>query len=264
MSLPEQRTKASRFPLIFFNRQWWWATILVILGVAFLARLGLWQLDRLEQRRAYNTEMARQLAAPPFSLTGEALPGEPAEWRHRQVSVAGEFDFSQQIVLLAQNYQGQPGVHLVAPLRIAGSDKAVLVDRGWIPAREARAGQLARFDEPGVLVVTGTLQTTQALPRAANQPAQAMPATPQPEWYRVDIPAIQAQLPYEILPLYVQQAPSEGIGTEPPYRVASEVVLSEGSHLGYAIQWFTFALMLAVGYFFFVLQPSTSIREEDN
>jgi surfeit locus 1 family protein len=250
----EQKAAHGRFPFVFFNRQWWWATLLVILGVALLARLGFWQLDRLEQRRAHNAELAQQLAAPPLPLTGEGLPGEPAAWRHRQVRVEGEYDFSQQVLLLAQNYQGRPGVHLITPLRIAGSDTAVLVDRGWIPAREAVPGQLAPFDAPGPLIVTGTLQTTQALPRAASQPAQATNTEPRLEWYRVDIPAIQAQVPYPLLPLYVQQAPPEGRPEKLPFQVAAESPLSEGSHLGYALQWFTFALMLAVGYFFFVLR----------
>jgi surfeit locus 1 family protein len=254
MTGSKPRAGSGRFPLIFFSRQWWWATILVVLGVALLGRLGFWQLERLEQRRAYNAELARQLAEPPFLITGENLPGEPAEWRHRQVRVEGEFDFSQQLVLLAQNYHGRPGVHLVAPLRIAGSEKAVLVNRGWIPAREAAVAQLAHYDEPGPVVITGTLQTTQALPRSANQSAPAAAAGPRLEWYRVDIPAIQVQMPYELLPLFVQQAPPEGVDTQPPYQIASEPPLSEGSHLGYAVQWFTFALMLAVGYFFFVLR----------
>jgi surfeit locus 1 family protein len=254
MTVANHRPRSGRFPLVFFSRQWWWATLLVILAVTLLTRLGFWQLDRLEQRRAYNAEMARQLAEAPILLTGEDLPGEPAEWRHRQVRVEGAFDFSEQIILLAQNYQGRPGVHLVAPFRIAGSEKAVLVNRGWIPSREARIDRLPEFDEPGPRVVTGTLQTTQALPRSASQSGPALPAGPQREWYRVDIPAIQAQLPYELLPLYVQQNPPEARDTEPPYQIAAEMVLSEGSHLGYALQWFTFALMLAVGYFFFVIR----------
>jgi surfeit locus 1 family protein len=254
MAESEQKARQGRFPFVFFNRRWWWATLLVIIGVALLARLGFWQLDRLEQRRAYNSELAQQLAAPPFLLAAEGLPGEPATWRHRQVLVEGEFDFSHQIVLLAQNYQGRPGVHLITPLRIAGSETAVLVDRGWIPAREAAPGQLAQYDVPGPVMITGTLQTTQALPRTANQPAQATSAEPRLEWYRVDIPAIQAQVPYPLLPLYVQQAPAGGGPAELPYQIAATEPLSEGSHLGYAVQWFTFALMLAVGYFFFVLR----------
>jgi surfeit locus 1 family protein len=45
----------------------------------------------------------------------------------------------------------------------------------------------------------------------------------------------------------VQQAPVPGsIG--PPFRSLPELDLSEGPHLGYALQWFTFAALLTFGY----------------
>jgi surfeit locus 1 family protein len=80
-------------------------------------------------------------------------------------------------------------------------------------------------------------------------------AEPQREWYRVDVEAIAAQLPYEVLPIYVKQAPSsEGSESNevPPYRSELEPDLSEGPHLGYAIQWFIFAAILGVGYIGYV------------
>lgn len=238
--------------MLLVSRQWRWATLVVIIGVIFLARLGFWQLDRLEQRRLFNAEKAQQLAQPSFLLTSQGLPGEPADWRNRQVTVRGEYDFSQQVVLLAQNWQGRPGVHLVTPLRIEGSDQAVLVNRGWIPNREATVENLASFDEPGLAHVTGTIQTSQRLPRTAVQTEATAVVEPQREWYRVDIPAIQAQMPYELMPFYVLQEPALNGSSDLPYRIPTENDLSEGSHLSYALQWFAFALMLGVGYLVFV------------
>ena len=40
-----------------FSRKWWFATLLVIAGTLVLIRLGIWQLDRLEQRRAFNMQV---------------------------------------------------------------------------------------------------------------------------------------------------------------------------------------------------------------
>jgi len=72
------------------------------------------------------------------------------------------------------------------------------------------------------------------------------------EWYRVDVEAIQAQVPYPLLPVYVLQTPpgedEEGAALSLPYRVRPEVDLSEGRHLGYAVQFFFFALILGAGY----------------
>jgi surfeit locus 1 family protein len=239
-----------RLPLVLFSRRWLLPTVLVILGVALLVRLGFWQLDRREQRQTRNIELARQLAQSPVHLDGSPLPGAINGWRDRQVTVRGEFDFSQQVVILAQNYQGRPGVHLVTPLRIEGSDQAILVNRGWVPSREAVAGNLASYNEPGSVKISGTIQLPQSLPRAAPASERGR----QSEWYRVDIPAIQAQLPYPVMPFYVQQSPAADGAGSLPYRIAGEVDLGEGPHLGYALQWFLFSLILLVGYLALVWQ----------
>jgi len=40
--------------------------------------------------------------------------------------------------------------------------------------------------------------------------------------------------------------------TDLPYRSAPDLELTEGPHMGYAIQWFTFAVLLLGGYPVFV------------
>ena len=239
-----------------FSRRWWWVTLAVVAGMVLLARLGLWQLDRLDQRRAYNAQVAQALAAPPLPLTGEPLTGELTDLRNREVMVHGRFDFDEQMVLKVQNWQGQAGVHLITPLLIEGSEnaagtaRAVLVDRGWIPIAEATRERWPQFEEPGPVAVHGFIALSQPLSRfAASNP---QPAEPQQEWFRVDIPAIQPQLPYELLPVYVVQTPPAEGNVALPYRSEAEIDLSEGPHLGYAIQWFTFSLMLGVMYVVFV------------
>ena len=76
------------------------------------------------------------------------------------------------------------------------------------------------------------------------------PEEPQAEWYRVDIAAIQAQMPYKLLPIYVLQAPANN--GELPFRRERVIDLSEGSHFGYALQWFTFSLGLGIAYVVYV------------
>jgi surfeit locus 1 family protein len=58
-------------------------------------------------------------------------------------------------------------------------------------------------------------------------------------------------LPYDLTSVYLIQAP-EGPQTTPPYRVIPQIEISEGPHLSYAIQWFTFSAILLIGYPFFV------------
>jgi surfeit locus 1 family protein len=68
----------------------------------------------------------------------------------------------------------------------------------------------------------------------------------------VNVNAIAPTLPYDLLPFYVVESPPvEGEATL-PYNEPRQVDLSEGPHLGYAIQWFLFSLILTGGYIAYV------------
>jgi surfeit locus 1 family protein len=62
-----------------------------------------------------------------------------------------------------------------------------------------------------------------------------------------DVRGIGEQMPYAILPVYVQAA---GTARADGMPVAGTPVLelTEGPHRGYAMQWFAFAAILVVGY----------------
>jgi surfeit locus 1 family protein len=71
-------------------------------------------------------------------------------------------------------------------------------------------------------------------------------------WFRLDIGQIQAQLPYRLLPVTIVEWSGEEETADLPISLERDIDLSEGPHLGYAIQWFAFTVMLGVGYVFFV------------
>lgn len=229
-----------------FNRRWWWVTLCVLVLMGVLARLGIWQLDRLVERRASNAALLAALTAEPLDLNRDAVTAEIPEGR--PVVAVGVFDLEAQLLLKVQSWQGQPGVHLITPLVLADGATAVLVDRGWIPDAQANAAGAAAFDVVGPVTVAGGAAKSQTITRGAA----VAPAGPQFEWYRVDIDAIQRQMPYELLPIYVRQAPPPEGNLALPYRSAPEVDLSEGSHLSYALQWFIFSVGLGVAYVIFV------------
>jgi len=243
-----------------FSRRWWWSTLLVLVGMAVLVRLGFWQLDRLAQRRARNAQLAQQLALPPLSLADDPLPDDLTSLKNRRASARGEFDFSHQVTLKSQTWQGASGIHLITPLRIEGTSQAVLVDRGWLPAEMARPENWSQFDQPGQTSVTGFVQLSQTPPARADEITPTIATGPQLEWYRVDIQAIQAQMPYQLLPIYLLQSPVDG-NTHLPYQIEPEFDLSDGPHLGYAIQWYLFALILGVMYLRYVSKKGTAQSE---
>jgi surfeit locus 1 family protein len=233
-----------------FSRRWLLTTILVFLGTALCIRLGIWQLDRLEQRRAFNAQVTSMRAMPPLDLnSANADSIETMEWR--AVTVTGEYDFENQVAVRNQYYRDQYGYHILTPLLSDG--RAVLVDRGWIPADgNATPADWRRYDEPGVVTVTGQIRLGQTKPAFGGE-ADALPADGSPlrVWNNGDLEKISLQMPYPIYAVYIQPNIDPADET-PPIPYQPEVELTEGPHLGYAFQWFTFATILFVGYPFFL------------
>ena len=59
-----------------FSRAWILATLLVFAGTAFCIRMGIWQLDRLEQRRAFNAQVISMRAAESYAYSCSFQPGQ--------------------------------------------------------------------------------------------------------------------------------------------------------------------------------------------
>jgi len=235
-----------------FTPRWIIATLLVIAAVGVMIRLGLWQLDRLEQRRAYNARVNKQLDQPILDLNQNAADPSLSEMEYRSVRVTGRYLPEEQIALRNQVYQGQPGYHLLTPLQIDGTDQVVLVDRGWIPLAANRPEDWTRYHLEEPVLVEGVIR------RSVVPGRFGLIDPPLPEgqksmrfWNRVTLERIREQVSQPILPVYIQQTGEPANEGQPvPEQVSLD--LSEGSHLGYALQWFAFAAVLAAGYPIFV------------
>lgn len=238
--------------LRLLSREWLLASVLVVAGALLCVRLGLWQLDRLEQRREFNRQVVAMRALPVLDLDTGSVVGLPnMEWR--QARVSGHYDPQHQVVLRNQYLSGEHGFHLITPLVLRGG-QAILVDRGWIPALGNQAPKdWRKYDQLGTLSVEGQLRL------ASRKPAFGGVADPTgtpgggrlDAWNNLDLDRIGGQIPYPILPVYLQADPSSN-ETSPPIAYQPEIELSEGSHMGYALQWFAFAGIFLVGYPFYV------------
>ncbi len=244
MALKKQPEKAS--PI---RGRWLIATLAVLALCTLFLRLASWQFQRLADRRAANAQLLARMDQPPLMLGGAPL--DVTSTVLRRATVHGAYDYDQEIVLRNRSYNDLPGVHILVPLRITGSEAAILVDRGWIPYEDAGPEQRTKFDRPaGQVTVTGILRQSMTRSSFAS-PEDAPLGTDRPRldaWHRVDIPRIQAQMPYTLLPLYLEEAPQTPADQRRFPRPMPEIALSEGRHLAYAIQWIAFAMILAGGY----------------
>ncbi len=227
----------------FFSPRWRWVTIAVFLGMVFLAYLGVWQLERLEWRRGLNAAKLAEMNADPLDLNGDLSSFELSEMINRRVIATGEYDFDNQFLIEAQVLESQTGKYLLTPLRLNGSDQTVLVNRGWIPDAETDFDQ---FNELGQVSVEGRIQKSQTLSgdRVTEVDGNRI--------YRIDVGAAAEVLPYPVLPIYLLPETDSPIDLELPYLPTADLSIDEGSHFSYALQWFSFAILLAVMYVLFV------------
>jgi surfeit locus 1 family protein len=211
------------------------ATVLAALFV----RLGVWQLDRRAERRAMNQTIADRLRIPavPFEELASA-----SNATNRRATVRGTPDVDNEIIVTARSRNGSPGVHILTPMRVAGSDTAVLVNRGWVYSADAATVHLDRWRERRP-AFTGF---TQRFPLADPAAASGRLGAARERAVRVlSIPAIARLLPYPVHALYLV-ARDSAAGDSVPVRLEPPV-LSDGPHLSYAIQWFAFAAIAFIG-----------------
>jgi surfeit locus 1 family protein len=225
-------------------------TVVVLLVVAGCIRLGLWQLDRRDQKLAHNAAVAERLAVEPVTL--HAPPTDSSGLVHRSATVRGRYDHDRSFVLMGRSHGGAPGVYVFTPLRL--EEGAILVNRGWVHAPDAATVDLAAISRPWEATVSGVLL---AFPDVRDPGADG---SFRQRWSRLDGQAIRAQYPYPVAPLYLLDTAGAGasgagdpgssgdaesarapVPLDPP-------VLDAGPHLSYAVQWFSFATIFLVGW----------------
>jgi surfeit locus 1 family protein len=229
------------------SRAWLFTTLLVFAGSALCIRLGIWQLDRLRQRREFNAQVISMRVTEMLDLNNK-LPADISSMEWRAVTVTGKYDFENQVILRNQYNADLYGYHLITPLLFNGG--AVLVDRGWIPADgNSIPADWRKYDKTGQVTVTGQIRLGQEKPAFGGvaDPELSPNQTRLDAWNNLNIERISKQIPYPILIVYVQPNANENDSTLP---IPSQPTLdlTEGPHFGYALQWFTFATILLVGY----------------
>jgi surfeit locus 1 family protein len=199
------------------------------------ARLGIWQVSRLRERRAANVVARQARSAPPVELTTDQPDSTLAG---RRVRAVGSYDHAHDIVVRGRVYQGVPGVEIISPLILADKKTAVLVDRGFVPAPDAVTVVPDSFRESGTREVQGYLVP---VPSGGGKPLQRRGIT---TWSRLDLTALRARLPYSVYPWSILQSPDSSLPRFP--RRQAPPPLDDGPHLSYAIQWFSFAIIALV------------------
>lgn len=239
--------------------RWLAGHLLALSLVVLFVNLGFWQLRRMNERSSYNALLESRLNDEPeplaellqrYSLAAPVEAEQSASYRRARAR--GRFDAENEVLLRSRANNGSPGYHVLTPLRLS-EDRAILVDRGWVPFAldTPPVAEAAPPDAPvevtGVLYPPQTPVTSVLLERLGL--LQQDPAEGELEAVFFVNPArLEAQLPYTLEPIYLELATQT-----PPQRAQLPVPppppeITAGPHLSYALQWFAFALIGVVGY----------------
>lgn len=209
--------------------RWIVGALVVLTAAAAFTAAGMWQLRRLDERRAENAAIEQARALPPLSQLPAALDG----LKHRLVDVPVEYA-GPELELTPQTLDGRAGSHR---LSVAGSGPVlVVVDRGFVPLDE----------EASYPAVQGParLQGRLASPISGGRYRDS---TPRAAVTRMNLELIAERTGLDLATDYYVIL--EGAGTDsgvPTPRPPPE--LGEGPHLTYAIQWFSFVAIVLVGF----------------
>lgn len=219
--------------------------LLVLLLVAVTLRLALWQWHRHEERTAANAVLIERREQPPFDLRGD-LPPEGIEGR--RIIAAGRFSNGGTIYLRSRVHRQAPGLHVVTPFRIAGTDRTVMVLRGFVHSADGiTPPRNIPSPDTGEVTIEGIAAAFPVTDDRGAPVATAGDTT----WLRLDRDAALARSS-GILPAYLVLAG----GIEGPGRLeaAEPPALDDGPHLSYVIQWLLIGTAIAA-FGIMVLRP---------
>tara|TARA_B110000858_G_scaffold198514_1_gene266013 strand:- start:27978 stop:28676 length:699 start_codon:yes stop_codon:yes gene_type:complete len=210
--------------------------------VSAFARLGLWQLDRAAEKVEAQTALVIESslnAAPIESIPTGHLHRANPELQNRHVSMKGEFVNERSILLLAEFFQGMIGFGVVTPFRLESNGQLILVNRGWT------TGILPPDTPPNLRPVSGPMEITGQIyvpPENARVLASQIDASVWPLRMRsLEIDVLTDIIGEPLFPFEIRLTEEQdGVLVRHWPAVNADV----NQNLSYAVQWFSFALLV--------------------
>jgi surfeit locus 1 family protein len=217
-------------------------TVAAIAGIAATFALGQWQLGRGRQRDALEAELVQREAMPALEHSALLSPN-PEGVLHRRVVVRGTWDASHTVFLDNRQMRGMPGFYVVTPLKLEGSQRAVAVQRGWVPRNFEHRDKLPPIPSPpGVVELTGVLAPPPA--RLSEFRGEELGAIRQ----NLDLASFRRETGLDLLDVSIQQS-----GPAPDALLRDWPRPASGSdrNYGYAFQWWAICAVIAILYAWF-------------
>lgn len=215
--------------------------LVLLLGLGILTSLGVWQLQRAAEKSEILRNYETQKKSPPAVL--DISMNDFSGLRYRMAEVDGIYDAGKQFLLDNQIHNGQAGFSVLTPLRLSGGDnKAVLVDRGWIPLGLTRQLLPDVAIEQKKVRISGSLYVPFGKAFSLGEMDAGGIGWPRVIQY-MEFSEISERLGYDLLPVMIRLSPD---ATEGYLREWAPLPFTPARHIAYAVQWFGLALALLV------------------
>jgi len=209
---------------------------LIIATLVLLISLGFWQLDRADEKRAIEGQIASANSGDvEFVTSVEFLKDK--EYYH--VRLQGSYVGNKQFIYDNQIVDQISGYYVLTPLVLKGDSKAVLINRGFIPWN-GRRDKLADIDIADKLteVKVQISKPVKRMELEASELTGDFPVLIQA--LDLDEMSTIASLDFaSVIGLLSPESDNGFVRQWEPYTGSIE------RHIGYAIQWFLMALVLA-------------------
>jgi surfeit locus 1 family protein len=214
-----------------------WTSVAAVAGIALTLALGQWQIGRAQYKENLQQRYDAQTREPAVRIGGQ--PVERDGILFRRVEVRGEFVPQHMVFVDNRIYQHRPGLYVATPLRIAGSQRYVLVNRGWVPGNRDRS--LPQVSTPaGEQVVQGiAVAYSERYLELSTQVAEGRIRQ------NLVLERYRQETGLDLQPFVIQQDSAVDDGL---VRVWNRPDLGRNTHLAYAFQWYALSLAIFIYY----------------
>ncbi|WP_338417980.1 SURF1 family protein [Vibrio splendidus] len=259
----------------FRSKGFWIAVVLTVVSVGILIKLGLWQLERGNEKLRYEQQLSERAQQSPRSLDSVI-----SEWKDSRIQAQGasdqlslnglkvdvELETPSGLVVLLDNQvnQGAVGyvIYMLGEVRFKDennslvAEKQLLIDLGFVTASNDRRElpQLGNITLPTNM--SGRLYTRSVNPLSHEL---GLENTTPKRIQNINITALSEYTGQAVLPFVFQPQSLESWPYELLWRPTA---MKSEKHFGYSFQWFVMAavllfLMLLIGYRYLKVTPIT-------
>lgn len=225
------------------TRRFWQATAGAVLGVAATLALGFWQLGRAHEKLALYAAIEAMKSAPALDQRGLAATKNIASVMHRPVVLRGTWVPQATVFLENRQMNAKPGFYVVTPLKLAGADAAIVVQRGWVQRNFQDRTALPPIETPA-----GAVEVRGRLAPPPGKLYEFAGAAPGPIRQNLDLAAFRAETRLALLEASVQET---GPASQGLLRDWPEANSGVDKHYGYMVQWWALSALIAILYVWF-------------